>query len=100
MRPLAVPKDCINSNPYWIIQMPNLGVYIPQSVMCQLMSLLTMWKGRLPWKVYILSKLARFGIKSFELCEAKPGYVWNFITYTGQGTIFDESLKMSHMVQK
>jgi DNA-directed RNA polymerase subunit RPC12/RpoP len=52
------------------------------------------------WKVYIPSKCARCGIKSFELCEAKSGYVWNFMIYTGQDTAFDESLKMSHMVHK
>jgi hypothetical protein len=35
------------------------------------------------WKVYIPSKRAKFGIKSFELCEAKSGYVWNFIICIG-----------------
>jgi hypothetical protein len=49
-------KYCINSNPYWITYMPNLGVYIP-------------------------SKRVRSDIKSFELREAKSGYVWNFIIY-------------------
>jgi hypothetical protein len=39
------------------------------------------------------SKHARFGIKSFKLCEAKCGYICNFIIYIGQDTIFDESLK-------
>jgi hypothetical protein len=52
-----------------------------------------MWKGCLSWKLYVPSKRARFGIKSFELCEAKSGYVWNVIIYTGQDTVFDESLK-------
>jgi hypothetical protein len=36
---------------------------------------LLMWKGSLSWKVYIPSKCAKFGIKSFELCEAKSGEV-------------------------
>lgn len=45
------------------------------------------------WKVYIPSKHARFGIKSLELCEAKSGYVWNFIVYVGQDIAFDETLK-------
>jgi hypothetical protein len=52
-----------------------------------------MWKGRLSWKLYIPSKRARFGIKSFQLCEAKSGYIWNFIIYIGQDTIFEKSLK-------
>jgi hypothetical protein len=46
--------------------------------------------------VYIPSENARFGTKSFEFCEAKYGYVCNFIIYGGQATIFDEFLKMSH----
>lgn len=54
---------------------------------------LMMWKGCLSWNVYIPSKRARFDIKSFELCETKSGYVWNFIIYTGQDTVLDESLK-------
>jgi hypothetical protein len=43
------------------------------------------------WKVYIPLKCARVGIKSFALCEAKSDYVWNFIIYTGQDTIFGVS---------
>jgi hypothetical protein len=45
------------------------------------------------WKVYIPSKHAGFDIKSFELCEAISGYVFNFIIYIGQDAIFDKSLK-------
>jgi hypothetical protein len=26
------------------------------------------------------------------LCEAKFGYIWNFIIYVGQGTAFDDFL--------
>jgi hypothetical protein len=54
---------------------------------------LMMWKGHLSWKVYIPSKHVRFGIKSFELCEAKYGYVRNFTIYTVQDTVFDEFVK-------
>jgi hypothetical protein len=50
-------------------------------------------EGTLSWKVYIPSKRARFCIKSFEFCETKSGYVWNFIIYTGQDTVFGKSLK-------
>jgi hypothetical protein len=52
------------------------------------------------WKVYIPSKRSRFGTKSFELCEAKSGYVWNFIIYTVQDTVFDESLKKESYCSK
>ena len=64
---------------------PDCDVSIDESLM--------MWKGKLGWKVFIPSKRARFGIKSFELCEAKSGYVWNFLVYVGKETVFDESLK-------
>jgi hypothetical protein len=57
------------------------SVYTPQCDVSVDESLM-MWMGRLSWKVYIPSKRARFGIKSFELCEAKSGYVRNFIIYT------------------
>lgn len=67
-------------------------VYTPECYVSVDESLM-MWKGRLGWKVFIPSKRARFGIKSFELCEAESGYVWNFIIYIGKETIFDESLK-------
>jgi hypothetical protein len=62
---------------------PECDVSIDESMM--------MWKGHLSWKVYITSKRTKFGIKSFELCEAKSGYVWNFIIYTGQDTVFTVS---------
>lgn len=50
---------------------------------------LLMFKGRLGWKQYIPLKRARFGIKSFLLCESKSGYIWSMIVYTGKGTAFD-----------
>jgi hypothetical protein len=68
------------------------SVYTPECDVSVDKSLM-MWKEHLSWKVYIPSKRARFGIKSFKLCEAKSGYVWNFIIYTGQATVFEESLK-------
>lgn len=48
------------------------------------------YKGLLGWKQYIPTKRARFGIKMYQLCEAKSGYIWNSIIYTGKGTKFDE----------
>jgi hypothetical protein len=61
---------------------------------------LMMSKGCSSWKVHIPSKYVRSGIKSFPLHEAKFHNVWKFITYSGQDTGFDDSLKMSHMAQK
>jgi hypothetical protein len=37
------------------------------------------------FKQYIPLKAAKFGIKSYELCECSTGYVWFFIIYTRQG---------------
>jgi hypothetical protein len=75
------------------------SAYIPECDV-SLDESLMMWQGRLSWKVYIPSKQARFGIKSFDLCEAKSGYVWNCIIYTGQDTIFEKSLKISYVFRK
>lgn len=47
---------------------------------------LVLWKGRLSFKQYIPLKAAKFGIKTFELCEASTGYLWSFLTYTGKDT--------------
>ncbi|XP_067123686.1 piggyBac transposable element-derived protein 4-like, partial [Centruroides vittatus] len=54
---------------------------------------LLLYKGRLSWKQYIPSKRARFGIKFYNLCESSSGYLWNFIIYTGKGTILNEKYK-------
>jgi hypothetical protein len=68
------------------------SVYIPECDMSVDKSLV-MWKGHLSWKVYVPSKPVRFGIRSFELCEAKSSYVWNFVIYVGQDITFDGPLK-------
>ncbi|XP_068103433.1 piggyBac transposable element-derived protein 4-like [Hyperolius riggenbachi] len=47
------------------------------------------YKGRLSWIQFIASKGARFGVKSFMLCESISGYIWNSVIYTGKGTKFD-----------
>ncbi|XP_065673943.1 piggyBac transposable element-derived protein 4-like [Hydra vulgaris] len=48
---------------------------------------LLLWKGRLSWKQYSRTKRARFGQKSFVLCDAATGYIWNVIIYTGADTL-------------
>lgn len=47
---------------------------------------LTLFKGRLSWAQTIRSKAARFGIKSYELCESLSGYLYNFFIYTGKNS--------------
>jgi hypothetical protein len=39
---------------------------------------LTLWKGHLGIRQYIPLKAAKFGIKTFELCESSTGYLWHF----------------------
>ncbi|KAL0895498.1 hypothetical protein ABMA27_011608 [Loxostege sticticalis] len=56
---------------------------------------LTLWKGRLDIKQYIRTKASRFGIKTFELCESKTGYLWSFIVYTGKKATTDFDLSPS-----
>ncbi|XP_026467553.1 piggyBac transposable element-derived protein 4-like [Ctenocephalides felis] len=50
---------------------------------------LMLYKGALSWKQYMPMKRARFGIKSYFLCESKTGYIWSMMIYTGKGTIID-----------
>jgi hypothetical protein len=88
LKPIA---DHLNDK-FRSVYTPECDVSVKESLM--------MWKGYLSRKVYVPSKCARFEIKSFELCEAKSDYVWNFIIYVGQDTAFDDTLKMSLMVQK
>ena len=56
---------------------PGENVTVDESLM--------LWKGRLGWKQFIRTKRARFGIKSFDLCECKTGYVYDSSIYTGKG---------------
>ncbi|KAM5180744.1 piggyBac transposable element-derived protein 4-like [Mantella aurantiaca] len=60
---------------------PERDISIDESLMA--------YKGRLSWIQYIASKRARFGIKSYMLCESSTGYIWNSVIYTGKGTKFN-----------
>ncbi|KAM9305546.1 piggyBac transposable element-derived protein 4-like [Gastrophryne carolinensis] len=55
---------------------PDRDISIDESLMA--------YKGRLSWIQYIASKRARFGIKSYMLCESATGYIWNSVIYTEQ----------------
>jgi len=59
-------------------------VYTPERFVAVDESLM-LWKGRLPMKQYIRTKAARWGLKSYELCESDSGYIWNSIIHTGTG---------------
>ncbi|KAM9307712.1 piggyBac transposable element-derived protein 4-like [Gastrophryne carolinensis] len=62
---------------------PDRDISIDESLMA--------YKGHLSWIQYIASKRARFGIKSYMLCE----YIWNSVIYTGKGTQFNPRLHIS-----
>ena len=57
-------------------------VYVPACNVSIDESLL-LWKGRPSFKQYIPLKRARFGVKSFMLCE-DSGYTFSFKIYTGR----------------
>ncbi|XP_018367242.1 PREDICTED: piggyBac transposable element-derived protein 4-like, partial [Trachymyrmex cornetzi] len=42
------------------------------------------WQGRLSFKQFNRNKRARFGIKLYETCDSKNGYVYNFKIYVGK----------------
>ena len=45
---------------------------------------LLLFRGRFLFKQYIPSKRARYGVKTFALCESQTGYFFNFETYVTQ----------------
>lgn len=60
------------------------SLYLPDQYIAIDESLL-LWKGRLSFVQLIATKAARVGMKSYELCESKTGYMWRAIFYTGKG---------------
>ena len=57
------------------------SVYIPESDVAVDESLM-LWKGRLKMKQYIPLKRARFGLKTYALCECGSGYIWKSMLHT------------------
>ena len=64
-------------------------VYIPEQHIA-IDEYLSLWKGRLKFKVHIPSKRERYGIKIYMLCESHTGYLSDFIVYTGVDTVYPE----------
>ncbi|TWW71426.1 hypothetical protein D4764_17G0009090 [Takifugu flavidus] len=44
------------------------------------------FRGRCPFRQYMPSKPAKYGIKSWVACDAKSSYAWNMQIYTGKPT--------------
>lgn len=40
---------------------------------------LSLWKGRLKFRVYIPNKRERYGVKIYMLCESPSAYLYSFI---------------------
>ncbi|RVE49901.1 hypothetical protein evm_005494 [Chilo suppressalis] len=59
------------------------ALYVPYQHLSLDESLL-LWKGRLSWVQCIRTKAARFGIKTYELCEAETGYLLRCLIYAGK----------------
>ncbi|XP_021197731.3 piggyBac transposable element-derived protein 4 isoform X2 [Helicoverpa armigera] len=59
------------------------SLYLPEQEIAIDESLM-LWKGRLSFAQLIATKAAQIGIKSYELCESKTGYLWQMIVYTGK----------------
>ena len=75
-------------------------VYVPACDVSIDESLL-LWKGlrlRLSFKQYILLKRARFGVKSFILCE-DSGYTFSFKNYTGRENVAPQEQELSLSVR-
>lgn len=66
-------------------------LYTPQRHLSLDESLL-LWKGRLSWVQCIRTKAARFGIKTYELCEAESGYLLKLYIYTGKDSGASETI--------
>ena len=58
---------------------------------------LSLWKGRLNFRIYIPKKRERYGVKTFMLCESKMGYILNFIIYIGATTEYPDQPDPSTM---
>ncbi|KAJ8729506.1 hypothetical protein PYW08_001087 [Mythimna loreyi] len=62
--------------------------YVPSQNIC-IDESLTLWKGNLKFRQYIKTKAAKFGVKTYELCESSTGYLWSFLVYLGKATTYD-----------
>ncbi|XP_062339666.1 piggyBac transposable element-derived protein 4-like [Osmerus eperlanus] len=64
----------------WVERLPRLYDPGPEvTVNEQLLA----FRGRCPFKQYMPSKPAKYGIKSWVACDAKSSYAWKMQVYTG-----------------
>ena len=65
------------------------AVYTPKENLC-IDEYLSLWKGRLSFRIYIPSKRERYGIKIYMNCESSSGYLRGFIVYVGSETNYGD----------
>ncbi|RVE40990.1 hypothetical protein evm_014360 [Chilo suppressalis] len=51
---------------------------------------LTQWKGWLDIKQHIPNKAAQVGIKTYEICDSRSGYMWRFEVHAGSNISEDD----------
>lgn len=73
------------------------SAYVPRQDIC-IDDSLTLWKGGVSFRQFIKTKAARFGIKTYELCESVTGYIWSFFIYTGKEHVPTRLLKSTQTV--
>ena len=78
------PVICHLNIKFQTLYLPNQNIAIDGS--------LTLWKGCLSIRQYLPLKASKFGIKTFELCESRTGYLWCFLVYTGKNMVLKLSL--------
>ena len=49
---------------------------------------ISLWKGRLEFRIYITSNRERYGVKIFMLSKSNTGYLLNYIVYVGASTAY------------
>ncbi|XP_030614063.1 piggyBac transposable element-derived protein 4-like [Archocentrus centrarchus] len=65
----------------WCERLPLLYEHGPEVTVDER---LVPFKGRCPFKQYMPSKPARYGIKLWVACDAKSSYAWKMLAYTGK----------------
>ncbi|XP_063835394.1 piggyBac transposable element-derived protein 4-like [Ostrinia nubilalis] len=68
------------------------SLYLPEQNIAIDESLL-LWKGKLSFSQLIATKAAQVGIKSYELCESRTGYLWKMEVYAGKRHDVSESVE-------
>jgi len=71
------------------LQMRFQRVYTPEQHVA-VDEYLSLWKGRLKFRIYIPNKRERYGVKVYMLCESKSAYLYSFIIYAGSETKYTD----------